>query len=49
MKNVGHRYVIQYYHFEGLSPPDIKTELVSSLEDSAPSITTVEYWVAEFK
>ncbi|XP_018346987.1 PREDICTED: histone-lysine N-methyltransferase SETMAR-like, partial [Trachymyrmex septentrionalis] len=43
------RYVIQYFHLKGLSPTNIKAELDSTLEESAPSFTTVKYWVAEFK
>ncbi|KYN38519.1 hypothetical protein ALC56_07096 [Trachymyrmex septentrionalis] len=49
MEKIGHRYVIQYFHLKGLSPTNIKTELDSTLEESAPSFTTVKYWVAEFK
>ncbi|KYN30359.1 hypothetical protein ALC56_15335 [Trachymyrmex septentrionalis] len=48
MKKIGHRYVIQYFYLKGLSPTNIKAELDSTLE-SAPSFTTVKYWVAEFK
>ena len=32
-----------------LSPTNIKAELDSPLGESAPSFTTVNYWVAEFK
>ncbi|GFS72403.1 mariner transposase [Trichonephila clavipes] len=32
-----------------LSPANIKAELDSTLGKSAPSFTTVKYWVAEFK
>ncbi|KYN42498.1 Histone-lysine N-methyltransferase SETMAR [Trachymyrmex septentrionalis] len=49
MEKIGHRYVIQYFHLKGLSPTNIKAELDSTLEESAPSFTTVKYWVAEFK
>ena len=34
---------------KSLSPPNIKAELDSTLEESAPSFTTIKYWVAEFK
>ncbi|KYN39316.1 Histone-lysine N-methyltransferase SETMAR [Trachymyrmex septentrionalis] len=49
MEKIGHRYVIQYFHLKGLSPINIKAKLDSTLEESAPSFTTVKYWVAEFK
>jgi len=49
MEKIGHRYVIQYFHLKGLSPTNIKAELDSTLGESAPSFTTVKYWVAEFK
>lgn len=49
MEKIGHRYVIQYFHLKGFSPTNIKAELDSTLGESAPSFTTVKYWVAEFK
>ena len=49
MEKIGHRYVIQYFHLKGLTPTNIKTELDSTLGESAPSFTTIKYWVAEFK
>ena len=49
MEKIGHRYVIQYFHLKDLSPTNIKAELDSTLKESAPSYTTVKYWVAEFK
>ena len=49
MEKIGHRYVIQYFHLKGLSPTNIKAELDSTLGESAPSFTTIKYWVAEFK
>ena len=49
MEKIGHRYVIQYLHLKGLSPTNIKAELDYTLEESAPSFTTIKYWVAEFK
>ena len=49
MEKIGHRYMIQYFHLKGLSPTNIKAELDSTLGESAPSFTTVKYWVAEFK
>jgi len=49
MEKIGHRYVIQYFHLKGLTPTNIKAELDSTLGESAPSFTTIKYWVAEFK
>ncbi|KYN39707.1 hypothetical protein ALC56_05910 [Trachymyrmex septentrionalis] len=49
MEEIGHRYVIQYFHLKGLSLTNIKAELDSTLEESTPSVTIVKYWVAEFK
>jgi hypothetical protein len=49
MEKIGHRYVIQYFHLKGLSPTNIKAELDSAVGESAPSFTTVKYWLAEFK
>ena len=49
MEKIGHRYVIQYFHLKGFSPTDIKAEIDSTLGESAPSFSTVKYWVAEFK
>ena len=41
--------MIQYFHLKGLSPTNIKAELDSTLGSSAPSFTTIKYWVVEFK
>lgn len=49
MDKIGHRYVIQYFHLKGLTTTNIQAELDSTLGESAPSSTTVKYWVAEFK
>ena len=49
IEKIGHRYVIQYFHLKGLSPTNIKSELDSSLGESAHSFTIIIYWVAEFK
>ena len=49
MEKIGHRYVIQYFHLKGLSPINIKAELDPTLGESAPSFTTIKYWVTEFK
>ena len=49
VKTIGHRYAIQYFNLKHLSPPNIEAELDSTLRESAPSLTTIKYWVAEFK
>ena len=49
MEKIGHPYVIQYFYLKGLSPTNVKAELDSTLEESAPSFTTIKYWVSEFK
>ena len=49
MEKIGHRYVIQYFHLKELSPTNIKAELDSTLRESAPSFTTIKYWVSEYK
>ena len=49
MGKIGHRYEIQYFHFKGLCSNNIKGEVDSTLGESAPSFTTIKYWVAEFK
>lgn len=41
---------MQMFVFKGNTPTQIKNELISVYnEDSAPSFTTVTFWVAEFK
>ena len=49
IEKIGHHYVIQYFHLKGLCPNNIKAELDSTLGESAPSFTTIKYWVADFK
>ncbi|GFX57474.1 mariner transposase [Trichonephila clavipes] len=49
MEKSGHRYVIQYFYLKGIGPTNIIVEQDSTLGESAPSFTTVKYWVAEFK
>lgn len=46
---IGHRYVTQYFHLKGISASIIKVELDSPPWDSVPSLTTINYWVTEFK
>ena len=49
MEKIDHRYVIHYFYLKCLSPTNIKAELDSTLVESAPSFTTIKYWMAEFK
>ena len=46
---IGHRYVIQCFDLKDFSPTNIKSELDSTLRESAPSCTTIKYCVAEFE
>ncbi|GFW43454.1 mariner transposase [Trichonephila clavipes] len=48
MEKICQHYVIQYFLFER-SLTNVKTELHSTLGESAPLFTTVKYWIAEFK
>ena len=48
-EKIVHRFVTQYIHLKGVSPTNTKSELDSTLGESAPSFTTIKYWVAEFK
>ena len=41
--------MIQYFHLKGLSTTNIKAEIDTTLEESAPSFTTIKHWVVEFK
>ena len=49
MDKIGHRYVIQYPYLKGLNLTNIKAEQDSTMGESAPSFTTIKYWVSEFK
>ena len=49
MEKIELRAVIKYFFIKGLSPTEIKAELDSTLNQSAPSFTTVKTWVADFK
>ncbi|GFW46665.1 mariner transposase [Trichonephila clavipes] len=49
MEKICHRYLIQCFYLKGLSSTNIKVELDSTLGESASSLTTVKYWVPEFK
>ena len=49
MDKIEYRAVIEYLFLEGNMPMQIKYELDSVYDDSAPSFTTVKFWAAEFK
>ncbi|XP_055386796.1 uncharacterized protein LOC129615567 [Condylostylus longicornis] len=49
MDKIGHRYAIQYFYLKGLSPAGIKSELDSTIGESAPLYTMIKNWVAQFK
>lgn len=49
MDSVEIRAVIKYFFLKGLSATDIHNEMKDGLKDSAPSFSTVDKWVREFK
>ena len=49
MEKLCRRYVIQYFHLNGLSPINIKVELDSTLKESSLSFTTIKYRTVDFK
>ena len=49
MEKISHCCVIQYFHLKGLDSTNFKAELDSILGKSAPPLTIIKYWVAEFK
>ncbi|GFV45776.1 histone-lysine N-methyltransferase SETMAR [Trichonephila clavipes] len=49
MDKIEYRAVIKYLFLKGNTPTQIKDELDSVYEDSAPSFTTVKFGAAEFK
>ncbi|GFV43188.1 HTH_48 domain-containing protein [Trichonephila clavipes] len=49
MDKIGYRAVIKYFFLNGNMLTQIKDELDSVYEDSAPSFITVKFWAAEFK
>ena len=44
-----HCGVIKYLQKKGLNPKDIHVDMVATLRDSAPALSTVQKWAAEFK
>lgn len=49
MGKISDSYVIQYFYLKVLSPNNIKAKLDSTLRVYFSLLTTVKYWVAEFK
>ena len=50
MDRIWHRGVIRYLQKKGLAPPkDIHADMVATLGDDAPALSTVQKWAAEFK
>ena len=49
MDKIWHRGVIKYLQRKGLSPKDIHADMVATLGDGAPALSTVQKWAAEFK
>jgi len=49
MDKIEYRAVIKFFVLDGLSPSEIHPKLIKVYGDSAPSISTVKKWAAEFK
>ena len=49
MDKIWHRGVIRYLQKKGLTTKEIHTDMVSTLGDDAPDLSTVKKWAAEFK
>lgn len=49
MDKFEHRAVIKYLHLKGLSANDIHMDMLQVLGDTAPSYSTVTYWLREFE
>ena len=46
---IWHRDVIRYLQKKGLTTKEIHADMVSTLGDDAPALSTVKKWAAEFK
>ena len=46
---IWHRGVIRYLQKKGLTTKEIHADMVSTLGDDAPALSTVKKWAAEFK
>ena len=49
MDKIWHRGVIRYLQKKGLTTKEIHADMVSTLMDDAPALSTVKKWAAEFK
>ena len=49
MDKIWHRDVIRYLQKKGLTAKEIHADMVSTLGDDAPALSTVKKWAAEFK
>ena len=49
MDKIWHRGVIRYLQQKGLTTKETHTDMVSTLGDDAPALSTVKKWAAEFK
>lgn len=49
MDKIEYRAVIKFFVLDGLTPSEIHPKLIKVYGDSAPSISTVKKWAAEFK
>ena len=49
MDKIWHRGVIKYLQKKGLPPKDIHSDMVATLGDEAPALSTVQKWAAEFR
>ena len=49
MEKIEYRAVMKFLHLKEKKTQEIKDELDSVYAEASPSITTVKYWVAEYK
>ncbi|CAI9733412.1 Hypothetical predicted protein [Octopus vulgaris] len=49
MDKIWHRGVIKYLQKKGLAPKDIHADMVATLGNDAPALSTVQKWAAEFR
>ena len=49
MDKIWHHVVIRYLQKKGLMAKEIHTDMVSTLGDDAPALSTMKKWAAEFK
>ena len=49
MDKIWHRGIIKYLQKKGLAPNDIHADMIATLGDDAPALSTMKKWAAEFK